>query len=175
MYNKPIINTYIDSSNGYIYFCDVTHPLSTTNGKVALHRHIASVKVGRWLSTGEHVHHIDENKQNNDPSNLEILSKSEHYKLHHELVGHNLTIDVYCKCCGNLFKQLESTQQYCSLSCKYFNQIKSNITKEELTELLPKHTWTSLGKLTGYSDNGIKKRAKALGVDIRLINVNKLR
>lgn len=40
------------------------------------------------------------------------------------------------------------------------------ITKEELDRLIPKYSWVALGKLFGYSDNGIKKRAIALGCTI---------
>lgn len=67
---------------GYEYLTDRNHPLCSRNGRVAVHRHYASVKIGRWLIQGEEVHHKDLNKRNNDPSNLEILSRSEHARLH---------------------------------------------------------------------------------------------
>jgi len=48
-----------------------------------LHRIVAEEKLGRPLALGEIVHHIDENKQNPDPDNLEVLpSQSEHARLH---------------------------------------------------------------------------------------------
>jgi hypothetical protein len=40
------------------------------------------------------------------------------------------------------------------------------ITKDILDELIPLMSWVDLGKMFGYSDNGIKKRAKALGCDV---------
>ena len=47
------------------------------------HRRIAEAKLGRPLQKGEVVHHIDGNKLNNDPANLEVLSsQSEHCKVH---------------------------------------------------------------------------------------------
>ena len=50
---------------------------------VAAHRLIAEQKLGRPLRPGEVVHHIDENKRNNDPENLEVLpNQSVHAKLH---------------------------------------------------------------------------------------------
>lgn len=47
-----------------------------------LHDVIAEIKIGRKLEKGEHVHHIDGNKQNNEPENLQVLTASEHMRLH---------------------------------------------------------------------------------------------
>ena len=47
------------------------------------HRVIAEQKVGRELLPGEVVHHLDENKRNCDPENLEVLpSQAEHTRMH---------------------------------------------------------------------------------------------
>lgn len=46
------------------------------------HRIVAEKKIGRPLKKGEIVHHIDENKHNNEPENLEVMTQSEHIKLH---------------------------------------------------------------------------------------------
>jgi hypothetical protein len=46
------------------------------------HRVIAEEKLGRALRSDEHVHHKDQNRQNNDPGNLEVLSAREHLALH---------------------------------------------------------------------------------------------
>lgn len=46
------------------------------------HRVIGEAIAGRRLRTDEHVHHIDGNKQNNDPSNLMVLSAEDHARLH---------------------------------------------------------------------------------------------
>lgn len=46
------------------------------------HRIIAENKIGRPLQPGEVVHHIDGDKQNNNPDNLEVLTQSEHIKKH---------------------------------------------------------------------------------------------
>lgn len=48
----------------------------------ALHRVIVEEREGRELSRNEIVHHVDHNPLNNDPSNLVILNRAEHARLH---------------------------------------------------------------------------------------------
>lgn len=47
------------------------------------HRHIMHQIDPRENESELHVHHIDGNKSNNDPSNLAWMTKSEHMRLHH--------------------------------------------------------------------------------------------
>lgn len=50
-----------------------------------LHRIVAELSIGRELKRGEVVHHIDGNKQNNDPENLMVFSsQAEHAAWHAE-------------------------------------------------------------------------------------------
>lgn len=52
-------------------------------GTRAVHRIVAAQKLGRDLLPGEVVHHIDGNKRNNDPENLDIYpSNAEHMRGH---------------------------------------------------------------------------------------------
>lgn len=60
------------------------------------HRVVAESILGRPLSPGEVVHHEDENKQNNDPSNLIVFPGQADHARHHKL-GHCLT---RCDCPG---------------------------------------------------------------------------
>jgi intein/homing endonuclease len=46
------------------------------------HRVVAEMMLGRKLNDDEHVHHIDEDRLNNLPENLEILNPQEHAKKH---------------------------------------------------------------------------------------------
>ena len=48
-----------------------------------VHRQVAEKMLGRALLPGEVVHHIDGDKQNFSPSNLQVLSSpAEHARLH---------------------------------------------------------------------------------------------
>lgn len=161
MYTKPIEVRGIN--NGYHYFIDSNHPLATGNsGRVYLHRHIASLKLGKWLSSEEQVHHIDGNKLNNSECNLEVLSARDHAIRHKGVVCPKV-----CPTCSILFIPRQNSAIYCCRGCCVSYGIKNkDITKEQLDQLIPITSWVALGKLFGYTDNGIKERARALGCEI---------
>jgi hypothetical protein len=50
------------------------------------HRRVAETKLGRPLLAGEIVHHIDGDKSNNHPSNLEIVASQADHARHHMTV-----------------------------------------------------------------------------------------
>ncbi len=72
-FKKPLI-THIDE-NGYRRF-------NKTNKLV--HRWIMEKQLGRKLYRYEVVHHIDRNKLNNSPYNLQVMSREQHNKIHEE-------------------------------------------------------------------------------------------
>lgn len=51
---------------------------------VAEHRLVMEQKLGRRLKQDEHVHHRNENKLDNRPSNLEVINSSEHAVYHNK-------------------------------------------------------------------------------------------
>lgn len=51
-------------------------------GKNRQHRRIAEALLGRSLVTREHVHHVDGDKANNEPSNLVVVQAGDHQRLH---------------------------------------------------------------------------------------------
>lgn len=68
------------SAGGYLQFT-----ASVANGEQAgkfLHTIVAEWTIGRKLLPGEVVHHQDRNTLNNDPKNLEVMTASDHAKLH---------------------------------------------------------------------------------------------
>ncbi len=58
------------------------HPLANAAGYAAEHRLVFSAALGRFLTSEEHVHHLDLNPGNNAIENLIIVSRATHRKLH---------------------------------------------------------------------------------------------
>jgi hypothetical protein len=73
---------YCKHSNGYRYVWFPSHPNADSRGYVLEHVKAMSDSIGRALIKDEVVHHIDRNKQNNDISNLQLMTRSEHAKYH---------------------------------------------------------------------------------------------
>ena len=57
------------------------HP-NALKGWVQRSRLVASERLGRPLRSDEHVHHIDQDMLNDEPSNLQVMSHGEHSRLH---------------------------------------------------------------------------------------------
>ena len=68
--------------DGYIaiYFPD--HPKSNAEGYIMEHDLIMECFIGRWLKDDEVVHHKNKIRDDNRIENLQLLTKSEHSRLH---------------------------------------------------------------------------------------------
>lgn len=68
--------------NGYVFVYAPGHHLATTRGYAPEHRLVMERIIGRPLLPEEVVHHIDRNRLNNLPDNLQLMSQSEHAAMH---------------------------------------------------------------------------------------------
>jgi hypothetical protein len=106
----------IVASSGYILvFVGKAHHLADVRGYAYEHRVVAEQKLGRRLEPGEQVHHLDENKANNHPDNLEVAPSLAHHRLFHRTAAVSRrhpdepNSSVSCACgCGGIFLKYDS-------------------------------------------------------------------
>jgi len=72
-------------SQGYFWIYHPTHPRSNYKyvKRAVL---VLEEKIGRSLVNGEFPHHIDHNRMNDNPNNLEITNRSKHMKDHNPIL-----------------------------------------------------------------------------------------
>ena len=102
------------------------HPNCWSTGYIHVHRIVAEQKIGRLLKKGEQVHHIDENKLNNDPTNIEVLpGRGEHTKIHARNTRKMKEVKIECPECGKIFlilpcqdgRRFGNKNKFCSRRC----------------------------------------------------------
>ena len=71
------LNIQPDPATHYLQFFYAEHPLARANGMVNFARHVASQKLGRWLTPNEVVVHEDGDRANCVPGNLLVFSRAE--------------------------------------------------------------------------------------------------
>lgn len=103
------------ASNGYArVYVGYGHPMADKQGYCYEHRFVVSCRLGRALQRSEQVHHIDGDKLNNSPANLQLVSHKEH-RVEHRLPTCRRQLpsepneQIVCACgCGGAFSKYDN-------------------------------------------------------------------
>jgi len=109
-------------NNGYKIVSKPDHPRAWSTGYVYEHVLVMEEKLGRFLNHDEIVHHKDENRLNNSPNNLELMTFKTHGK-HHAKRSDSLVLK--CDSCGTAFTRRKNqsakskgyARSFCSRKC----------------------------------------------------------
>ena len=129
------------TSNGYIKIYKPDHPLSDKNGRILEHRYIAeqilategqliNINGTNVLNPDLVVHHKDEDKTNNNPNNLIILTEQEHANIHQGKKHKDNTVVKKCLNCGKEFEVIKSrndSAKFCCIKCSNIYRSKDII------------------------------------------------
>jgi hypothetical protein len=162
-WDRPI-KLAVDKALGYVYFMDRQHPLGDKKGRVWYHRHVASMARGWWVTPQEIVHHVDDDRQNNDPSNLEVTTQSEHARAHAVEKGGTARLPIPCAVCKEMFTPTKHHMRFCSLACSHQGRRVFDPSKEQLERLVWEMPTRQVAEIFGVSDNAVGKRCKKLGI-----------
>lgn len=156
-------------SNGYKLIYKPDHPrahkVGGRKGYVYEHILVSEEMMGRQLTEKEVTHHLNQKRDDNVPSNLLVLERSQHTKLHmwmdkQIIVPNPLKVfDKYCEVCGT--KLTNRQHKYCSTTC-YTSclQVVPHPSKEQLATDVQSMPMTKVGEKYGVSDNAIRKWCK---------------
>ena len=181
---KITANNITREVNGYRVVYLPSHPKAMTNsnwdGWVYEHTYVAEKYSKRSLSDDEVVHHLDGDRANNQYTNLLIITKQQHGRLHAWLSAgapgterfrengeNSLKAKVepprYCCVCGLTLQDRQVSS--CSDSCVNLKSRKvERPSKEQLMSDMHDMSMVKVGAKYGVSDNAVRKWLKTYGL-----------
>ena len=147
--------------NGYSSTYCPNHPRNIGNSQCVYDHILAAEKMlGRFLTTEEVVHHIDENRSNNDFSNLMVFkTKSDHTRFHQTgklKKEKDYYISPANKCC-DCGVEIYSQSTRCMICSKIQMRKVERPNRVELKQLIRKYSFLEIGRMFSVSDNAIRK------------------
>jgi hypothetical protein len=137
--------------NGYVLVYKPEHHLADKRGYIKRARLVLEEKIGRFLTKQEVTHHIDHNRSNDSPENLQLMpDKKFHNDFHAKLREDRVTF--ICQWCGKSktvkrSRRKEGKGKFCSKSCKGKWQWNTNHISNTF-------------KRTAYLKQGLNKKLK---------------
>ena len=151
-------------ANRYLQFFLPEHPLASQNGMVNFARHVASQKIGRWLTPNEVVVHGDGDRENCAPDNLLVFLRSElaTRSLPSHKVERVLMICSLPECRGEYTEvpSQVSRRRYCSPECAQIASRKFHVSPLEMQQMVWEMPATHIAREYGVSDKAIEKFCK---------------
>lgn len=132
--NNPNWKGGIKICSGYVEVYSPTHPYRAANNRVRRSRLVMEKLIGRYLLKNEIVHHIDRNTLNDKINNLQLVTISEHMKIHNTGCNNphwKVPIVITCAQCGIKFVHKNRKRKFCSMDCGHKNQHKYPILNKK--------------------------------------------
>ena len=148
----------------YLQFFLSEHPLACKNGMVNFARHVASQKIGRWLTPNEVVVHSNGDRKNCAPDNLLVFLRSElaRYCLPSHKVERVLLVCSRPECRREYDEvpSHASRRRYCLPECAQIASRKFHVSPLEMQQMVWEMPTTHIARAYGVSDQAIAKFCK---------------
>jgi hypothetical protein len=140
---------------------------------------VAEKKLGRYLKPEEVVHHIDENKMNNNPDNIMVFAtKADHTSFHNRNVAladllknengaYYVPINKRSGFCRLCQAHIDSHATYCKPCWDVLQRKVYRPDREILKDKIRNASFVQIGKEYGVSDNAVKKWCKSYELPYR--------